>query len=251
LPVPSRTWIEQWRSRNHQRRYLEQIGVGKASRQFLQKYGTAVRYAPFAGMTYTKEAAADRIIIPKLLGSFEQELHPIWDSALEPSSYETIIDIGCAEGYYSTGFAVRSKAQVVAFDVEPRELSFARGMAKSNGVCDRMRFAGWCTGEKLEQEARGRTLILSDCEGYESTLFTREIAGRLNRSDLLIELHGAAQAVLPGILSESHEVKLIGTEPRTPAQFAELDGFGPEVAALALCEHRDPAQKWLWAQARR
>jgi Methyltransferase domain len=210
-----------------------------------------VRYGPFAGMNYTREAAAERIIIPKLLGSFEKELHSVWNSALEQNSYETIIDIGCAEGYYSTGFATRTTAQVVAFDIEPRELSFAQDMAKTNGVRDRIRFAGWCTTNRLVQEARGRTLILSDCEGYESKLFTREVAGRLKRSDLLIELHGEAQELLPPILSESHDVTLIGTERRSPAQFSELEGFGPELAALALCEHRDPAQQWLWAEARR
>ena len=251
MPAPSRARLEQWRSRTLQKRYLQQVGVGELSRQFLQKYGLNVRYGPFAGMTYTGEAAADRIIIPKLLGSFEEELHSIWNSVLDQSSYQTIIDIGCAEGYYSTGFALRTKAQLVAFDVEPRELSFAQDMVKRNGVSGRVRFAGWCTREKLVQEARGRTLILSDCEGYECKLFTPEVTGQLKHSDVMIELHGEAQELLPPVLAESHDVELISTTPRDPAQFAELEEFGPRLAALALCEHRDPAQQWLWAEARR
>ena len=250
LPPSGFARLAQWHSRTHQKRYLDQAGVTDLSRVFVQKHGMKVRYGPFAGMTYTERAAAARVIIPKLLGSFEQELHSILESAFKKNKYQTIIDVGCAEGYYSTGFALRTKARVLAFDVEPRELALARGMARTNGVEDRIEFGGWCTAQNLVQQAQRPAFILADCEGYERELFDRELASALSHVDLLIELHGDASVSLPTCFAASHDVTLVNVETRDPFRFQELSQFDSHLSSLALCEHRSPSQQWLWAESR-
>ena len=42
------------------------------------------------------------VLIPKLLGSYEQELQPLLQR-LAAQNYSEIVDIGCAEGYYAIG----------------------------------------------------------------------------------------------------------------------------------------------------
>ena len=60
---------------------------------------------PFAGMSCISEAICSSLV-PKLLGSYESELHQVLNQILE-TDYQNVIDIGCAEGYYAVGLALR------------------------------------------------------------------------------------------------------------------------------------------------
>jgi hypothetical protein len=55
-------------------------------------------------MAYIPQAVGSALI-PKLLGCYEAELHGVIACALN-TTYDTIIDIGCAEGYYAVGLAL-------------------------------------------------------------------------------------------------------------------------------------------------
>ena len=56
--------------------------------------------------------------VPKLIGSYEEEVHPIIEEIIR-RRYSIVVNIGCAEGYYAVGFALRiPDAIVYAFDVD-------------------------------------------------------------------------------------------------------------------------------------
>src|SRR5262245_45426434 len=63
----------------------------------------SVQHGPFKGLAYFDETVWGSIT-PKWLGSYEAELHPAIEEIIS-RPYETIIDVGCAEGYYAVGLA--------------------------------------------------------------------------------------------------------------------------------------------------
>jgi hypothetical protein len=67
-----------------------------------------VHYGPFQSMKYIEHANGNQLL-PKILGSYEQPIQDwLWNAISK--QYETIIDIGCAEGYYAVGgFKVSKK----------------------------------------------------------------------------------------------------------------------------------------------
>ena len=72
---------------------------------------------PFAGMVYAVDAFASAYF-PKLIGCYEREIHEILESVIR-RGYRRIIDIGCAEGYYAVGLALRCpESSVLAIDIE-------------------------------------------------------------------------------------------------------------------------------------
>src|SRR5215207_138666 len=76
----------------------------RVAKSFVRANGLSVRRGPFAGMRYPREAVAATTVVPKLLGSFELELHPVLDEVLDRGC-STILNIGSAEGYYAVGLA--------------------------------------------------------------------------------------------------------------------------------------------------
>lgn len=249
LPAPLLASLLSRRSRHHQVRVLNESGVTQFSESYIQKHGLVVQHGPFAGLVYTAGAARNRIIVPKLLGTYELELHDVLKRVLA-ADYDCMIDIGCAEGYYATGLA-RCGRKIIAFDTEPNELAFAREMADRNAVSAKMEFRGWCRSDDLAQIAGSckRVFILSDCEGYETELFTQQTLRALTNADLLIELHGNAESLLRPRLAETHNVSVIQSKPREDVMLPELADIPAEQRWMALTEYRDE-QHWLWAQPR-
>ena len=250
--IPSRllTPIMEKRSRKHQAHVLSTLGITAVAEAFITRHGLQVRYGPFAGMIYTPQVAKNRLITPKLLGTYECELHAIV-AEVQKADYETIVDVGCGEGYYTTGFAMTTRSRIVAFDAETRELQFAREMAAANGVTAQIDFRQWCSSQELIHIANesDRLFVLSDCEGYEIELFTEATVAALGKADILIELHGEVKAELMRRLGESHALEVIVFDRRNRGSRPELDAMSQPDRERAVDECRFP-QEWLWAQAK-
>lgn len=137
--------------------------------------------------------------MPKILGCYERELHQIFEEACH-DDYSVIVDIGCAEGYYAVGLALRiPSVQVYAFDIDHDAQTLCREMSSINGVSDRISVNAFCDSIVLGKIPFGKkAFIISDCEGYERQLFTAELLPLLMYHDLLIEVH---DFIDPGISS--------------------------------------------------
>ena len=144
-----------------------------------------VRNGPFKGMRYPRAKSCGSVLFPKLLGSYERELHPLIERL---RNYRDIHDIGCAEGYYLVGLGMlNSHAMLTGYDTNKRALKQCMEMAKLNGVEQRMVLKPWCDGQ-FSFPYRGG-LIVCDVEGYEAKLFTKDVD-----ADLLIEIHDGKDA---------------------------------------------------------
>ncbi|MGI8527335.1 MAG: hypothetical protein ACR2K5_14395 [Pseudolabrys sp.] len=108
--------------------------------------GTDVQSGPFKGMRFV-ERSAEGCHVPKLLGSYERELHPYLEAAIK-RGYRHVVNIGMAEGYYAVGMALRmTAAQVHVFDINEEARKVCTNVAALNGVTDRVSVGGLFRGE--------------------------------------------------------------------------------------------------------
>jgi hypothetical protein len=227
------------------------------ARQIARRTGHQVYAGPFRGMRYVEESVGS-VYWPKILGSYEKELHSTIERlvALNP---QTVIDIGAAEGYYAVGMAMRIPAtEIIAFEQTPEGRAHLRSLSELNGVTARLTIHGRCERDSLMQvlpKARPAVLIC-DVEGYERDLFGEQIVGCLNGVHLLVELH---EFVVPGIaeelirrFSETHRCQRIWQTPRRRADYPfahPLARFWPAAyATYQLQEFRPERMSWLYAE---
>lgn len=213
-----------------------------------------VANGPFKGLRYPSAKSSASALLPKLLGCYESELHTAIEELLK-KRYDAFVDVGCAEGYYAIGFALREPgAEVYAYDLNPHAQHACAEMAKMNEIAGRVHINGMCNREVLRSIPLGeRSLILSDCEGYEATLFTREIAEFLAKHDLIIETHDAVEietsAKVRAAFAETHDIRSIRSvddiEKAHRYHYAELDSFGVRERHRILREERANIMEWL------
>lgn len=249
LPQRHWTYLQSVRSRNHQIRWLKENRILEIAERFSNFHGSAVLHGPFSGMKYPAASILSRHSVPRLLGSYESELHEVIQGSLS-FRYHRVVDIGSAEGYYAIGFALKGQSPVVAFEADPRELAFCKEMARINQVEQRLTARNLCTPKALRALTEGnRCFVLSDCEGYELELFDNPTVEALKRSDVLIEIHGEAYDPLFVRFSRTHTVQTFIASERSASEYAELLSLGRD-ADLAICEYRPPRQRWLFAKSR-
>jgi precorrin-6B methylase 2 len=243
--LPKRVFvtIQSIRSRNYQKRLHREWGVYESTVGMATQFGRTLLGGPFRGMKYPMTSLINRHSIPVLFGTYELELHPVIEE-VALKHYDRIIDVGCAEGYYAVGLALRTDAEVYAFDCEPRERFYCRQMARENNVAVRVHVKSWCSTETLKRLAVGRCLIISDCEGYEASLFSGSVMPALKNSDLIIELHEIAGINIREVLLErfksSHNARLITFDA------ARTGSEVPDKWRKFAREFRSPNQQWVY-----
>lgn len=219
----------------------------------VREHGLVVQSGPFAGMSYISEAVCSSLV-PKLLGSYEAELHGVLEQIFT-RDYQTVIDVGCAEGYYAVGLALKlPHAEVHAFDIDGRARALCTELAQANNVAERVIVEGECNHERLNSLIRGRTLIVCDCEGCELQLLDPELAPEILKSDLVVELHDMIdQRISPAILSRfatTHDLTLVDSVERDPNAFPILRNFDRLTQRTAVAEFRDAPMQWAYLQAK-
>lgn len=95
----------------------------------VKREGTKVLSGPLKGLDFVDQSA-EGCHVAKLLGCYEQPLQPYIKRALS-KNYTTVINIGCAEGYYAVGFArAIPKVTSLAFDSDPNAQESCRNLAE-------------------------------------------------------------------------------------------------------------------------
>lgn len=202
---------------------------------------------PFKGMKYPHFESVGSSLLGKLTGTYEVELAG-WVERLLQTPYELVVDIGCAEGYYAVGFAMRKpEVEVHAYDTNERARQLCANMAALNGVANRVRVEGLCSAQELASLVRGRrALVISDCEGGELDVFAESVMDSLSRCDVLIEPH---DFVIAGV-SETLKMRFHATHECAVAH----NMFPLEKAAKhpsRLMREKDPeVLEWLYSEGR-
>lgn len=211
---------------------------------------------PFKGMKYIDTSICS-LLLPKLIGCYEAEISEAIEKIVQ-NNYDRILNVGCAEGYYAVGLAMRSpKAMVFAFDIDPKAERLCKELAQLNGVADRVIFSGGCDAAKLNNTIQGKTVIISDCEGYEIELFDPAKAPKLAEADMLVELHGATDPkvsirdTLIKRFENTHRGHLIFVARRNPSQYSILDKLSPKDRNFAVDECRSGTMEWGWWERKR
>jgi hypothetical protein len=219
-----------------------------------------VLHGPFQGLTYPAMIAAGSSLFPKLLGSYERELHPIVELICE-TPYTQIINVGCGEGYYAVGLARRiPTAQVVAFDVEENARRATKEMAITNHVSDRVRIGGWFGPEDLARFSfNGRSLLVCDCEGYEHQLLTASTLDNLRETDILVETHDFIDIRITNdlkkLFSATHNLQVIKSvddiEKAKTYPYTEAMSFDLVQRKLLFREGRPAIMEWFFLTPKR
>ena len=221
----------------------------------LKQQGTVVMQGPLAGMDFLPQSA-EGCHIAKLLGCYEQPLQPFIEEAIN-LAYPTILNIGCAEGYYAVGMVRRMPStQVLAFDLNPKAQEVCSALAQKNGMSDRVKVGALFKPEDFDAYRNQKVLVLCDVEGAEKELLNPEVAQALKGMDLIIESH---ECLIPGItqtlidrFKDSHNITLVQDNGQRQLQdspqwfknLAHLDQL------LATWEWRSGATPWLVMKAR-
>ncbi len=224
----------------------------------LQQHGTRVWQGPLAGLDFLPQSA-EGCHIAKLLGCYEQPLQPHVQAAMA-AGYHTILNIGCAEGYYAVGMARQMpRTRVLAFDLNPVAQQTCVALAAKNGVADRVQVGALFQPQDFAIHAAAadkRVLVFCDIEGAERDLLDPVAAPALAGMDIIVESH---ECLVPGITVElqrrfaaTHDVVVVHDDgqrqlhdpPEWFRGLAHLDQL------LAVWEWRSGATPWLVMRAR-
>jgi hypothetical protein len=221
----------------------------------VRSIGTKVLSGVFEGMEFLQQSA-EGCHIPKLLGTYEQPLHAIIEAAIA-RSYSTVINIGCAEGYYAVGLARRMpEARVLAFDTNADAQRACAELAARNGVGDRVEVGAMFGIEDFARFGVKGVLVVCDIEGGERDLLDPEAAPALAGMDLIVEvhdgLHRGLSAEIARRFAATHEVRLVRDLGNRRIERAPqwLAGLGHLDQLLAVWEWRSAPTPWLELRSR-
>lgn len=215
---------------------------------YLMREGARIRGGPFAGMDYVDQAT-EGALIPRLLGTYESELHP-YLQAFAAAGVETVIDVGCAEGYYAVGLALlMPRAVVHAFDIDEAARTVCAELAAKNGVAERVRIGGAFPPDGFQAFAGQRVLVMVDAEGAELDILQPDLSPALAAMGLIVETHDVyRKGVLQELLrrfAPTHQISVVRQQPKTfdmPAWLQELPHLDQ---LLAVWEWRQAPTPWL------
>jgi hypothetical protein len=208
---------------------------------FVEAHGCRVAAGPFAGMSYVKGAVCSAYL-PKVIGSYEEEIQSSIMEAIA-AGYQNIIDVGCAEGYYAVGLAVRTPgAKVYAFDSDPTARALCEELARANGVSERVTILGACDAASLASVPLAGSLLICDCEGYEFELLRPDLIPALRECDLIVELHDFVDSRITSEITrrfaETHEISMVASRERDPTRYSAANCLPTRYRALAVNELR-------------
>ena len=237
------------RQRRHIQRFEQRLGLPKLTTDFIEEHGSRVLSGPFVGMAYVAQARGSALM-PKLLGSYEEELHEVMEKVVA-TDYMAIIDIGCAEGYYANGLAMRMpSARIYAFDTDLSAQALCAEMARLNAVEARVSVFGECRTDDLNTLLTKRSLIICDCEGFESEILRPDLVPAMARTDILVELHDHVQpGITPLILKrfeDTHRATTITAAERDATYYPQLRFPNLRNRQLAVSEFRQSGQQWVF-----
>ena len=234
-------------------RYLAKWRSALLDNTLAQQTGTTVQDGPFKGRAYPVRAA-EGARAARLVGAYEASLAPVIET-IASRPYATVIDIGCAEGYYAVGLARRMpQALVLARDTSPAAQSLCRALAEANGVADRVEVGGEVGHADFVLCDAAPTVLICDIEGAEADLLDPAAAPGLTQADILVEVH---EGMRPGLLATltarftpTHLIARIDRSlrpdllPPWAERLSDLDRL------LLLWEWRAAPTPWLWMERR-
>lgn len=207
---------------------------------------------PFIGLKYFNTVSISSSLIPKLVGSYEQELHSLLEKIIIGSDHTYLINIGCGEGYYSVGLAskMNSLKYILAVDIHEGALYATKLLAKKNNIKKDMVFQNHLDLTELSKTLMNeKVLIISDCEGFEEYYLDPVKFPILLQANIIVEVHDFFGKEISKIISDrfkkTHRIKTIHQANRNTSFYSTLSGIKEQVLRDLLDEKRDVNNFWM------
>jgi hypothetical protein len=223
--------------------------------RFTTRHGFGVRHGPFArvGMQYKVEGFTWGDPVLKWLGLYESCLHPAIDAAAARSGITTVVDVGCAEGYYAAGLGrLLGARRIRAFDTNARTHPICEGLVRLN--CPEADFA---IGGRIDAGALDQllgeepALLFMDCEGDERNLLRLSVAPNLRQTEVIVECHEfmkGYRGIVDELIAEfrdTHHATVISERDVAATEVPELRALSGMHRSLLTCETRYEQMRWL------
>ena len=218
-----------------------------------------MQFTQYSFIQYPEAAHLSSTLFSKLLGFYEKELEPIFEK-INSKTYDNIINIGCAEGYYAIGMALNHpKSIVYAFDVNKEARKICYNMARLNNVDDRVIIGELCNINRLKSlELKNKSLIISDCEGYEKKIFTKDVKDLLQNHDMLIEIHdcidSSISTQIKEVFKDTHNIQIVKSledfQKIILYTCNEIDSYDRKKRQELLTENRESLMEWFYIESR-
>lgn len=197
---------------------------------------------PFKGIIYTQHNITEATLVPKLVGSYESQLHQVIEEIIT-KPYTDILDVGCAEGYYAIGLANRMKDTLVhCYDINEADIEICKNIARLNHL-ENLTYNNFCSPETLINfNFKQKGLVFCDAEGYEMELFTTDVINALKKHDFLIEVHDIINPSISNTLYErfsaTHSIRVFNNRNLDHSGYQGLSQLTEAERAFAFFEHR-------------
>ena len=233
------------RSRRIIENQVKELGLDRLAREISKRTGGRVASGPFKGMRLDYDALPVHGA-PKLLGTYEKELHSVVERAISLSPRH-VLNVGCAEGFYAVGLALRLPEATVFFaDADPKAEQATMINAKLNNADGRVKAVGIMKpGTFWRYLQFPNSLLVMDCEGAEFSLLNPNTDPILLCVNTLVEVHqkfGNASEIATRFTQ--HRITLIEPKPRAAA-----DSPFPDLTVSAL-DDRTGDKSWLFIEPR-
>lgn len=213
---------------------------------------------PFTGLRFPHLETQGSAALPRLIGSYESELHQTLTTILN-KSYSSVIDIGFAEGYYLVGLASQwLNTKFIGFDISSDAHRLCSQLAFANCISqERLLLLGECNIDSLNDFLPSSSLVICDCEGFEMELFTLQSKSLWQESDIIVECHDfirpGIQESITSLLGDTHKIHIIKTdtnESKLPfLDSPKFDVFSKEEKLRLVNEGRPSSQIWIVAES--
>lgn len=238
------------RSRRIIERQVAGLGLDKVARHVSRITRGQVVKGPFKGMRLDYDALPVHGA-PKFLGTYEQELHSVVERAIALNP-KVVLNVGCAEGYYAVGFALRlPSAIVLAADADPKSVKATKHNASLNKVT--VGGVGIIKRGQFDLPlSRPGCLVVMDCEGAEFKLLDPTRDPILRKTHILVEVHPEHGDVdeIAKRFSKTHAIERIERVERTPSDIPPCLLASMEEGAPVAVDERTGAKSWLFMTCR-
>lgn len=213
-----------------------------------------IAYGPFKGLklsSTTHWSAPDHGAM--ILGLYEQEI--LQQICSLPQKYNTLIDLGAADGYYGIGVLVNHLfSKSYCYEITEKGRTSILENAKLNNLESQVEIRGIATQDFIDEFAQSicdTSVLLIDIEGGEFDLLTKNVFEKFKNSPIFVEIHdfffADGKNHLNKILSNSkstHKSSVLTTSNRDLSIFSELKSWNDHDRWLLCSEGR--AQQMIW-----
>ena len=218
--------------------------------------GGTVLHGPFKGMKLNRRRWWGNLDLgSQCLGLYEKEILTLLCSDESPQNGACFVDIGAADGYYTTGALFSGMfSHAVAFEVDPRGRESIETSWRQNGSPGELQIFGEATAAALlglPADLLEGAFVLVDVEGAEFEVLSDQVLHRLRASTVVVEIHNwvdqfeARYAAFLESACSMFCIEVVAPVARNVHEYHELRDFTDDNRLLLVSERRPCQMRFL------